>query len=107
MNGNSDEAGFEVIVSADFHVMEPLDTLVERVLELFKDQAPRFQALKLGQGFQSHPGGSAPKSRIKEMEIDGLSARVLHPSYLLSQCAMENAELQELCFRAYNNDVVQ
>ena len=93
----------EVLISSDSHVMEPPDTLVERVDAPFRDRAPRFPELKVGESFQTHPGGSDPNSRIKEMEVDGLSAEVLYPTYLLPHFAMDDAKLQEACFRAYNN----
>jgi hypothetical protein len=55
MAANGDNAGFEVIISSDSHVMEPSEILVERVPKTFKDQAPRFPQLKLGESFQTHP----------------------------------------------------
>ena len=93
----------EVLISSDSHVMEPPDTLVERVDAPFRERAPRFPQLKVGESFQTHPGGSDPNCRVQEMEVDGLSAEVLYPTYLLPQFAMDDARLQEACFRAYNN----
>jgi len=87
MAGNGDNAGFEVIISSDSHVMEPSEILVERVPKGFKDQAPRFPQLKLGESFQTHPGGSDPTHRITEMETDGVSAEILYPTYLLPHFA--------------------
>lgn len=103
MAGNGDNAGFEVIISSDSHVMEPSEILVERVPKGFKDQAPRFPQLKLGESFQTHPGGSDPRHRITEMETDGVSAEILYPTYLLPHFAMDDAKLQAACFRAYND----
>ena len=37
------------------------------------------------------------------METDGLSAEVLYPTNLLPHFAMDDAKLQEACFRAYND----
>jgi predicted TIM-barrel fold metal-dependent hydrolase len=37
------------------------------------------------------------------METDGLSAEVLYPTNLLPHFAMDDAKLQEACFQAYNN----
>jgi hypothetical protein len=62
MAGN--DAGFEVIISSDSHVMEPSDILAERAPNAFKDQVPRFPKLQVGSSFQTHPGGSDPKQRI-------------------------------------------
>ena len=95
--------GKEVLISSDSHVMEPPDILIERVDAAFRDRAPRFTQLKVGESFQTHPGGSDPNCRIKEMETDGLSAEVLYPTYLLPHFAMDDAKLQEACFRAYND----
>ena len=104
---NGHDAGFEVLISSDSHVMEPPDILVDRVDARFRDQAPRFPQLKVGESFQTHPGGSDPNCRIKEMEIDGLSAEVLYPTYLLPHFAMDDARLQEACFHAYNDWLIE
>jgi predicted TIM-barrel fold metal-dependent hydrolase len=103
MAGNGDNTGFEVLISSDSHVMEPSEILAERAPSAFKDQVPRFPKLKVGESFQTHPGGSDPTHRIKEMETDGLSAEVLYPTYLLPHFAMDDAKLQEVSFRAYND----
>jgi predicted TIM-barrel fold metal-dependent hydrolase len=100
-NGNT--AGTEVLISSDSHVMEPPDTLIERVDAPFRDRAPRFPQLKVGESFQTHPGGSDPGCRIKEMETDGVSAEVLYPTHLLDVFGMDDAKLQEACFQAYND----
>lgn len=93
----------EILISSDSHVMEPPDILIERVDAAFRDRAPRFPQLKVGESFQTHPGGSDPNCRIKEMETDGVSAEVLYPTYLLPHFAMDDAKLQGACFRAYND----
>ncbi len=103
MAGNGNNAGFEVLISSDSHVMEPPNTVKERVAPSFREQAPVFPQLKVGESFQTHPGGSDPTCRIKEMETDGLSAEVLYPTNLLPHFAMDDAKLQEACFRAYND----
>jgi hypothetical protein len=72
MANTAKDAGLEVLISSDSHVMEPSEILVERVDQRFRDQAPRFPKLKVGESFQTHPGGSDPTCRIKEMETDGL-----------------------------------
>src|SRR5918999_6097446 len=107
MAGNGNNAGFEVLISSDSHVMEPPEILVERAPQSFKDKVPRFPQLKVGSSFQTHPGGSDPSCRIKEMETDGLSAEVLYPTYLLPHFAMDDAKLQEACFRAYNDWLIE
>ena len=69
-----------VIVSADSHVMEPVDLWKKGVPEKYREAAPVFPPHKLGEGFQKQAGGWDPNARIKEMEIDGLSAEVLYPT---------------------------
>src|ERR1044071_3740740 len=107
MAGNGNNAGCEVLISSDSHVMEPPDTLKERVASSFRDQAPVFPVLKVGDSFQTHPGGSDPNCRIKEMETDGLSAEVLYPTNLLPHFAMDDAKMQQACFRARSEWLIE
>ncbi|MDE0030387.1 MAG: amidohydrolase family protein, partial [Deltaproteobacteria bacterium] len=106
MADNGTLEGCEVIISSDSHVMEPSEALVERAPASYKDQVPRFPQLKVGESFQTQPGGSDPNKRITEMETDGVSAEVLFPTYLLPHFAMDDAKLQEVSFRAYNDWVM-
>src|SRR5262249_8172703 len=64
MASNGNLAGCEVLISSDSHVMEPPNTLKERVAPAWRDQAPVFPVLKVGESFQTHPGGSDPNCRI-------------------------------------------
>jgi len=93
----------QVIVSADSHVMEPVDLWKKGVPEKYREAAPLFPPHKLGEGFQQREGGHDPHARIKEMEIDGLSAEVLYPTLMLGLFGLHDAGLQEACFRAYND----
>jgi predicted TIM-barrel fold metal-dependent hydrolase len=93
----------DILISGDSHVIEPPDILRERVPAGFRDSAPQFPSLKVGEGFQSQPGGSDPGERIKEMATDGVSAEVLYPTHLLGHFGMDDAKLQQACFRAYND----
>ena len=93
----------DVIVSADSHVMEPVDLWKKGVPEKYREAAPLFPPHKLGEGFQQREGGHDPHARIKEMEIDGLSAEVLYPTLMLGLFGLPDAGLQEACFRAYND----
>ena len=104
---NGDGAVNEVLISSDSHVMEAPDLLVERVPQTFRDRTPRFPKLKVGEGFQSHPGGQDPNGRIQEMETDGVSAEVLYPTHLLGLFGLDDAKLQEACFRAYNDWLIE
>src|SRR5215831_7594214 len=96
-----------VIVSADSHVMEPVDLWKTRVLEKYREAAPLFPPHKLGEGFQQRAGGWEPNARIGEMEADGLSAEVLYPTLLLKMFALSDAGLQQACFRAYNDWLIE
>jgi predicted TIM-barrel fold metal-dependent hydrolase len=97
----------QILISADSHVIEPAGILKERVPASFRESAPMFPQLKVGEGFQSHPGGSDPNARIGEMEKDGVSAEVLYPTHLLSHFGMHDAKLQQACFRAYNDWLIE
>jgi len=97
----------DLLFSSDSHVMEPSDIIATRVPKRFRDQAPRFPQLKVGEGFQTHPGGSDPGRRIQEMASDGVSAEVLYPTYALGLLGLEDAALQEACFRAYNDWLIE
>ena len=92
-----------LLISADSHIIEPPMMLKERVPAQFRDAAPEFPALKVGDGFQTQPGGSDPTKRLDEMTTDGVSAEVLYPTHLLSVFGMDDAKCQEACFRAYND----
>jgi hypothetical protein len=83
--------------------MEPPDLWATRAPQPFRDSAPRFSPHKVGEGFQKHPGGHDPNQRIKEMEVDGLSAEVLYPTLGLDLFALDDAALQEACFQTYND----
>lgn len=105
--GNGDVPVDEVLISSDSHVMEPADLLVTRGPPAYRDRAPRFPELKVGESFQTHPGGQDPHCRIKEMETDGVSAEVLYPTYLLDLFGLDDAKLQESCFRVYNDWLIE
>ena len=97
----------DILISADSHVIEPPELLKERVPAALRARAPAFPRLKVGEGFQTHPGGNDPNERIKEMQTDGVSAEVLYPTHLLPHFAMHDAELQQACFRAYNDWLIE
>jgi predicted TIM-barrel fold metal-dependent hydrolase len=98
-NGN----GGELIISADSHVMEPHDLWTKALAGRFGDQAPSFPPPKVGEGFQHHPGGQDPQARVKEMATDGVSGEVLYPTLGLTLFGLDDPELQEACFRVYND----
>jgi predicted TIM-barrel fold metal-dependent hydrolase len=99
--------GKEILISADSHVMEPPDLWKNGVPSQFKESAPLFPPHKVGEGFQHHPGGHDPHARIKEMEVDGLAAEVLYPTLGLDLFGLDDARLQEACFRTYNDWLIE
>ena len=46
-------------------------------------------------------------NRIKEMAKDGVSAELLYASLALNQFGLTDAELQEACFRVYNDWMIE
>lgn len=99
----SQPATQEILISADSHVMEDPELWVKNVPPAFRDAAPRFPPHVVGEGFQAHPGGWDPAERVKEMATDGVSAEVLYPTLGLSLFGLDDARLQEACFRVYND----
>ena len=103
----------ELLVSADSHVAEPVDLWQTRLPKNLRDQAPVFQAPQSTAGHserslnESRPGGTDPSLRIGEMAVDGVSAEVLFPTLGLRLYSLEDAALQEACFRAYNDWLVE
>jgi predicted TIM-barrel fold metal-dependent hydrolase len=96
-----------VLISADSHVIEPHDLWEKSLPAPLRDQAPRFPAPKVGEGFQGHPGGQDPTARLAEMAVDGVSAEVLYPTLTLSLFDLDDARLQETCFRIYNDWLIE
>lgn len=99
----------EVLISADSHVSEAGDLWVSRVPARFKDVAPRFRMRdSTGDGrFEEKTGGWDPHQRVKEMAQDGVSAEVLYPTSGLTLFSLEDPELQEACFGAYNDWLIE
>jgi predicted TIM-barrel fold metal-dependent hydrolase len=97
----------EILISADSHVMEPHDFWTKALPDTYSEPVPTFPAPKLGEGFQGHPGGHDPHERIKEMATDGVSGEVLYPTLGLSIFSVDDAKLQEDCFRLYNDWLIE
>ncbi len=92
----------ERLVSADSHVTEPPDRWVQRLPATRRDRAPRFPEQTAFTN-QEIRGGSDPRARLREMETDGVVAEVLYPTLGLMLFRLEDAALQQACFRAYND----
>src|SRR5579862_1995237 len=97
----------EALISADSHVMEPHDLWTRSLGARFGEKAPAFKPLKVGEGFQHHPGGNDPKERVKEMSEDGVSAEVLYPTRGLDLFGQDDPELQRACFQVYNDWLIE
>jgi predicted TIM-barrel fold metal-dependent hydrolase len=95
----------EILISADSHVMEHPNFWVDNLPSAFKNEAPKFSAGRVGDvsGFQGRPGGHDPNARLGEMAMDGVSAEVLYPTFGLRLFGLDDAKLQEACFRLYND----
>lgn len=96
-----------LLISADSHVMEDPDFWLTHLPKELQDQAPQFPAWQVGVGFQAHPGGHDPCERVKEMATDGVSGEVLYPTLGLNLFHLQDAVLQEACFRCYNDWLVE
>ena len=102
-----------LLISADSHVTEPEDLWQTRLPAALRDRAPQFPARRQGAGHsegtlnESRPGGADPDLRLGEMSQDGVSAEVLFPTLGLRLFAMEDAPLQEACFRVYNDWLIE
>jgi len=94
----------QTIISADSHVHEPPDVWT-RVPAAFRERAEQIgQQSNLARG---KPGGQDPYERVKEMEIDGVSAEVLYPTTGIRLLDIEDAPYQEALFRAYNDWLIE
>ena len=47
--------------------------------------------------------GWDPVERIKDQDIDGVAAEVIYPSLAMPLFGLADAELQQACFRIYND----
>src|SRR5919106_6129990 len=94
----------ERIVSADSHIMEPVDLWEKNLTPSLREKFPKFPP-RNSPG--EKPGGWNPKARLGEMEVDGVSAEVLYPSFGLGLFALEDAELQVVCFKIAHDWLIE
>jgi len=100
----------EVLISADSHVSEDGDLWADRLPAKFRDAAPRFPNRRERAGdsrFQEKTGGWDPNQRLTEMLTDGVSAEVLYPTLGLRLFGQDDLDLQEACFRVYNDWIIE
>ncbi|HWX78050.1 MAG TPA: amidohydrolase family protein [Candidatus Acidoferrales bacterium] len=94
----------ERIVSADSHIIEPVDLWEKNLTPSLKTKYPKFPP-RNSPG--EKPGGWDPKARLGEMEVDGVSAEVLYPTFGLRLFALEDADVQEACFQIANDWLIE
>src|ERR1700756_5063068 len=99
--------GEEPLISADSHIIEDPHFWEKRLPASFKDQAPVFPERQVGGAFQAHPGGLDTHDREKEMAGVGVRGEVLDPSFALDLFGLQDAALQEACFRVYNDWIME
>ncbi len=93
----------QVLIDSDAHVRESEALWVERLPKAFEEQAH-----SVSPGDYSGPvGATDPNFRIPEMEQDGVTAAVLYTSRGMGMFHMEDAALQEACFRVYNDWILE
>lgn len=105
-----DTAPGELLISADSHVIEDPELWSSRIAEAFRERAPKFPPRTI-RGTDStlsvHDGGFDPKKRLAEAAVDGVRAEVLYPTLAMSLFGLDDAALQEACFRVYNDWIVE
>ena len=67
----------------------------EAKFEMVKSRAGRYA--------EALPGGWDPVARLKDQDIDGVDGEVLHPTIGFRMFWLQDAGLQEVVFRAYND----
>src|SRR5688572_15459934 len=100
------DLGKEVLISADSHVSEDGEMWKNLLPAKFKDAAPVFPSRRERTGdsrFAEKTGGYDPNERLKVMATDGVSAEVLYPTLGLRLFGLDDVDLQEACFRVYND----
>jgi predicted TIM-barrel fold metal-dependent hydrolase len=87
----------QFIISADGHVDEPADIFDELPSEI-RNSIKRPKIM-----LDTRPkGGVDPKVRVTDMDLDGVAAEVLYPTFVLGLFSQEQRE-QEAAFRVYND----
>ena len=62
----------------------------------------------MGKGYEgARPSGWDPVERIKDQDLDGVSAELLYGSLGMPLFALKDVELQQACFRVYNDWIAE
>lgn len=105
--------GKEMLISGDDHVAEPPDLWEKNLPAKFRDRAPRNPSAKLLEsGQHMRPGGWDGHERLKDMDVDGVSAVVLYQtdgaqSWRVGPSGGGDLELEEACVRVYNDFMIE
>jgi predicted TIM-barrel fold metal-dependent hydrolase len=84
------------MVSSDAHVMEP-DKIWDALPQRLRKSLPK---IRFG---DAPPGGSDPRARVADQDIDGVAAEILFPNYCMALFGVEDVELQLAAFKIYND----
>ena len=82
-----------------------VSTWNERLPAGLRERAPSYEFPRSNPG-AAHPGGRRSRAR-QAMAVDGVSGEVLYPSIGFDQFGIEDATLQEACFRVYNDWLIE
>jgi len=97
----------DYLISADSHVMEDPELWSKRLPARWRADAPVFPTVEVGQGFQGHEGGKDPALRVEEMAVDGVAQEILFPTLGLGLFGITDPQLQQACFRVYNDWILE
>ncbi len=62
----------------------------------------------MGRGYEAaRPSGWDPVARLKDQDLDGVSAELLYGSLGMPLFALKDIELQQACFRVYNDWIAE
>ncbi|MEA2641909.1 MAG: hypothetical protein QOF51_3303, partial [Chloroflexota bacterium] len=109
MSDTTSGGGQEIRISADSHMSEPPDLWEKELPASYRDRAPRFPRVKMGEGLHARPGGWDVGARLADMAADGIAAEVLYPTLakdIYIQCG-DDPELAQACDRVYNDWMIE
>ena len=93
----------EARISADSHMIEPVDLWSTRMPERFRDRALAWPGPE-----RRREGGWVPSARLKDMARDGIAAEVLYPTRGKSVFRQDyDPEISEASARVYNDWMIE